>query len=118
VAAEQLAHLLAEGHLASGLIGFGVAMFAVCWAWVNFSWFASAYDTEDWAFRVATMVQMVGVLIFSLGLPDLFRSLDEGHRPNNTVMVAGYVVMRVAMVFQWSGPPARTPRGGALASPT
>ena len=48
VAAEQLAHLLAEGHLAGGLIGFGVAMFAVCWAWINFSWFASAYDTDDW----------------------------------------------------------------------
>jgi low temperature requirement protein LtrA len=102
VAAEQLAHLLAEGHLASGLIGFSFAMFGVCWAWVNFSWFASAYDTEDWPFRAATMVQMVGVLIFSLGLPDLFRSLDEGHHVNNTVMVAGYVVMRVAMVFQWS----------------
>jgi low temperature requirement protein LtrA len=29
VAAEQLAHLLAEGHLASGLIGSGFAMFAV-----------------------------------------------------------------------------------------
>jgi low temperature requirement protein LtrA len=32
VAAEQLAHLLAEGHVASGLLGFGFAMFAVCWA--------------------------------------------------------------------------------------
>jgi low temperature requirement protein LtrA len=101
VAAEQLAHLLAEGHLASGLIGFGFAMFAVCWAWINFSWFASAYDTDDWPFRVTTMVQMVGVLIFTLGLPDLFRSIDEGHHVDNRVMVAGYVVMRVAMVFQW-----------------
>jgi low temperature requirement protein LtrA len=102
VAAEQFAHLLAEGHLASGLIGFGFAMFAVCWAWINFSWFASAYDTDDWPFRVATMVQMVGVLIFTLGLPDVFVSLDQGQHLNNTVTVAGYVVMRVAMVFQWS----------------
>jgi low temperature requirement protein LtrA len=101
VAAEQLAHLLAEGHVASGLIGFGFAMFAVCWAWINFSWFASAYDTDDWPFRVATMAQMVGVLVLTLGLPDLFRSLDEGRHLDNAVMVAGYVVMRIAMVFQW-----------------
>jgi low temperature requirement protein LtrA len=101
VAAEQLAHLLAEGHVASGLLGFDFAMFAVCWAWINFSWFASAYDTDDWPFRVATMVQMVGVLIFTLGLPDVFASIDQGREVNNTVTVAGYVVMRVAMGFQW-----------------
>jgi low temperature requirement protein LtrA len=101
VAAEQLAHLLAESHLASGLVGFGFAMFAVCWAWINFSWFASAYDTDDWPFRVATMVQMVGVLIFALGLPDVFASIDQGLHLNNAVAVAGYVVMRIAMGLQW-----------------
>jgi low temperature requirement protein LtrA len=47
------------------------------------------------------MVQMVGVLIFTLGLPDVFTSIDQGQHLNNAVMVAGYVVMRVAMVFQW-----------------
>jgi low temperature requirement protein LtrA len=116
VAAEQLADLLAEGHLASGLIGFGFAMFAVCWAWINFSWFASAYDTDDWPFRVATMVQMVGVLIFTLGLPDVFASLDQGQHLNNRVAVAGYVVMRIAMVFQWLRAATQNParRGACL----
>jgi hypothetical protein len=47
VASEQLAHLLAEGHYAAGLTGFVLAVFAICWAWINFSWFASAYDTDD-----------------------------------------------------------------------
>ena len=69
VASEQFAHLLAEGHLAAGLTAFVLAVFAICWAWINFSWFASAYDTDDWAFRLATMVQMVGVIILALGLP-------------------------------------------------
>jgi low temperature requirement protein LtrA len=101
VAADELAHLLAEGHLASGLAGFGFATFAICWAWINFSWFASAYDTDDWVFRLATMVQMVGVIILALGLPRMFHSLDDGHPIDNSVMVAGYVVMRVAMIFLW-----------------
>jgi hypothetical protein len=101
VAGEQFAHLLAEGHFAAGLTAFGLAIFAICWAWINFSWFASAYDTDDWAFRLATMVQMVGVIILSLGLPQVFHSVDEGRPVDNSVTVAGYVVMRVAMLFLW-----------------
>src|SRR4029077_8311275 len=60
-AASQLADALAAGHTAAGLIGFGFASFAICWAWINFSWFSSAYDTDDWVFRIVTMVQMIGV---------------------------------------------------------
>ena len=101
VAGEQFAHLLAEGHFAAGLTAFSLAIFAICWAWINFSWFASAYDTDDWAFRLATMVQMVGVIILSLGLPQVFHSIDEGRPVDNSVTVAGYVVMRVAMLFLW-----------------
>jgi low temperature requirement protein LtrA len=100
-AANQLAHLVAEGHYGAGIGGFAFAMFAVIWAWINFSWFASAFDTDDWPYRLATMVQMVGVTILGLGLPSMFHSIDAGHGIDNRVMVAGYVVMRVAMVFQW-----------------
>jgi len=99
--ANELAHALAEGHIATGVIGFAFATFAVSWAWINFAWFASAYDTDDWIFRLTTMVQMVGVLILALGLPALFESLQDGDHLDTRVMVIGYVVMRVAMVFQW-----------------
>jgi low temperature requirement protein LtrA len=100
-AADQLAHYVAEGHAAAGVTGFAFAAFAVSWAWLNFSWFASAYDTDDWIFRVATMIQMVGVIVLSLGLPQMFASLDHGDALHNGVMVAGYVVMRVALVSLW-----------------
>jgi low temperature requirement protein LtrA len=101
VAAEQGAHLVAEGHAAAGVLGFAFSMFAICWAWINFSWFASAFDTDDWFYRVTTMVQMIGVVVLALGLPDMFDSLVEGERVDNEVMVAGYVVMRLAMLVQW-----------------
>ncbi|WP_448628665.1 low temperature requirement protein A [Geodermatophilus sp. URMC 64] len=100
-AANELAHLLAEGSVGAGLAGFSFAAFGIAWAWINFTWFASAYDTDDWVFRLATMVQMLGVLIFALGLPAMFASIHDGAVVNNAVMVAGYVVMRAAMVFQW-----------------
>src|SRR5215213_7537761 len=100
-AANELAHLLAEGYIGTALLGFSFATFGIAWAWINFSWFASAYDTDDWVFRLATMVQMLGVLIFALGLPDMFESLDHGDTVDNRVMVAGYVLMRVALLFLW-----------------
>lgn len=100
-AASQLAHALAEGHYGVALIGFGFASFAICWAWINFSWFASAYDTDDWPFRVVTMVQMIGVLILAIGLPRMFNSIEHGEHLDNSVMVLGYVIMRIAMIFQW-----------------
>jgi len=100
-ASGLFAHLIAEAHFASALAAFGFAVFAIVWAWINFTWFASAYDTDDWFYRVTTMVQMIGVIIVALGLPALFHSIDEGHHLDNQVMVIGYVVMRVALVLQW-----------------
>ena len=79
------------------------------WAWINFSWFASAYDTDDWIYRLTTMVQMVGVLVLALGLPEMFESLVEGEHIDNRVMVLGYVVMRVPMVVQWARAAAQDP---------
>ena len=109
-AASQFAHLLAAGHVVAGIGAFAFAMYAIVWGWINFSWFASAFDTDDWPQRLATMVQMVGVTILGLGLAPVFHSLDAGHAPDNHLIVAGYVVMRVAMVFQWLRAAKQSPR--------
>ena len=101
IAASEFAHLLAGGRVAAGLGAFVFAMFAVSWAWINFSWFSSAYDTDDWIYRLTTMLQMVGVIVLALGLPQMYASIEHGGHVDNTVVVAGYVVMRVAMVAQW-----------------
>jgi low temperature requirement protein LtrA len=53
LAPSQLAHALADGHYLTALLGFAFASFGICWAWTNFSWFASAYDTDDWIFRTS-----------------------------------------------------------------
>lgn len=98
---SQMAHYLELGHVSSALIGFAFSTFAVTWAWINYSWLASAYDTDDIYFRVSTLVVMVGVLIVALGVPDVFHSVDDGQYLNNTVMVVGYVVMRVATIALW-----------------
>jgi low temperature requirement protein LtrA len=111
--ASEFAHALAADHVGAGFAGFVFATFSVSWAWINFSWFASAYDTDDWAYRLTTMLQMVGVIILALGIPPMFASIEEGEHVDNRVLVAGYIVMRIAMVIQWlraaGQDPARRP---------
>jgi low temperature requirement protein LtrA len=112
-ASDELAHYIAEDHVGAGVAGFAFATFAVSWAWLNYSWFASAYDTDDWVFRLATMVQMVGVIVVALSLPQVFASIDHGDTLDIGVTVAGYVVMRVSLVLLWwqvtRHDPERTP---------
>lgn len=113
IAANELAHYLAEGHYRTGVVGFAFTSFAVAWAWINYSWFASAYDTDDWVMRLATMVQMIGVIVLALGLEQAFSSIDSGDTLDLDVVVAGYVVMRIPMIFLWARAarhdPARRP---------
>jgi low temperature requirement protein LtrA len=108
-AAAQLHDALAEGHVASGLVGYAAVFFAIWWAWMNFSWFASAYDTDDMPYRLLTLVQMGGVLVLAAGV----RAAFDG---DFTLIVAGYVLMRLAMIPQWLRAAIEHPEGrpGAL----
>src|SRR3954464_4528654 len=58
-AADELAHFIADGHALAGMAGFAFGAFVVVWGWLNSRWSASASDTDDWLFRIATRVQMV-----------------------------------------------------------
>ena len=60
---------LVSGREGAVLIGYPMVFFAIWWAWMNFSWFASAYDTDDVPYRVAVLVQMAGVLVVAAGIP-------------------------------------------------
>ena len=94
-AAEGLHHGVADDHVRDALLAYGTVFFAIWWAWGNFTWFASAYDTDDASYRIATLVQVVGVLVASAGVPDVFASGDW------TVMTLGYAIMRVSLASQW-----------------
>ena len=51
-AAGGLHHAIADGHALEGLIGYLMVFFAIWWAWMNFTWFASAYDCDDVPYRL------------------------------------------------------------------
>ncbi|MGH9003413.1 MAG: low temperature requirement protein A, partial [Acidimicrobiia bacterium] len=93
-AADGLHHGLAGGHPREALI-YLLMFGAIWWPWVNFSWFASAYDVDDVPYRLATFVQIGGVLILAAGVPRTFEDRDFG------IATLGYVVMRTALITQW-----------------
>jgi low temperature requirement protein LtrA len=95
-AASGLHHAIAANHTADGLIGYGMVFFAIWWAWMNFTWFASAYDNDDVPYRLLVFVQITGALIVAGGVPAMFES-----RTPNLATIGGYVLMRLAMVAQW-----------------
>jgi len=94
-AASALHHEVAADHVGDGVVGYAMVFFAIWWAWMNFTWFASAYDTDDVAYRLTTLVQIAGALILAAGVPDAMDGSDFA------VITFGYVVMRLAMVTQW-----------------
>jgi low temperature requirement protein LtrA len=93
-AAAEFHHALAEAH-PEGALYFFLVFFAIWWAWVNYTWFASAYDSGDVVFRLLSFVIMAGSLTLAAGVPDLFA---DGQSP---LAVAGYVVMRLGIVALW-----------------
>lgn len=103
-AAAQWHHGIAEGHLGE-LRGYLMAFFAIWWAWMNYTWFGSAYDTDDVVYRLLTFVIMTGSLMLAAGVPDLFA---DGQ---SVLAVAGYAVMRLGMVAFWLRAAAGDPTG-------
>ncbi|OIJ67603.1 low temperature requirement protein A [Streptomyces mangrovisoli] len=94
-AGVELVHALAAGHAGTGLLNYAMQFFAIWWAWMNFTWFASAYDNDDPLYRIVTLVQIAGVLVLAAGVSQAFDSHDF------FVVWLGYLIMRLAMATQW-----------------
>ncbi len=94
-AGQQLHHAMIEGHLWHALPTYCMVFFALWWAWMNFTWFASAYDNDDTLYRCLTFVQIAGSLVMAAGIPAVFQ------QHNFDVIIIGYVIMRLALVTQW-----------------
>jgi low temperature requirement protein LtrA len=113
VAASQavagLHHFAVEGNFQDGIQRYAVSFFAIWWAWVNFSWFASAFDTDDIAYRLAVLVQIGGNLTIAAGIPRYFDHMDP------TVTVIGYVIMRLGLVGLWMRVAQSNPEAASVA---
>ncbi len=94
-AGQQLHHAIINNHIEHGLMLYGMVFFALWWAWMNFTWFASAYDNDDALYRILTFVQIIGSLVIAAGIPSAFQQQDFD------VIIMGYAIMRLGLVTQW-----------------
>ncbi|MFG3022154.1 low temperature requirement protein A [Streptomyces sp. NPDC048254] len=94
-AGGELVHAVAEGHPGEGILNYAMVFFAIWWAWMNFTWFSSAYDNDDALYRVVTLIQIAGVLVLAAGVSRSFADHDY------MAVWLGYVIMRLAMAAQW-----------------
>ncbi|MEU5098697.1 low temperature requirement protein A [Streptomyces sp. NPDC020996] len=94
-ASASLHEALTEGHHAGGVLRFALVFFAIWWAWMNFTWFASAYDPGDVAYRLTVLVQITGSLVLAAGVR---RAFEDG---DLYVITLGYVVLRTALATLW-----------------
>jgi low temperature requirement protein LtrA len=103
---SRFAHAIESGHALDALVPFLQVFFAIWWAWMNHTWFASSFDTDDVPFRLLTLVQMAGVLVLAAGVP---AALDDN---DYRAVTLGYLIMRLGLVAQWlraaiEDPPSR-----------
>jgi low temperature requirement protein LtrA len=94
-ASQNLHHGIADGRATEAVNGYAMIFFAIWWAWMNFTWFASAFDVDDWLYRLTTIVQMGGVLVLATVV---HAAMAAGEW---SVVTGGYVIMRLALVAQW-----------------
>ncbi len=92
--AAVLHHAISADHVAVGVGHFAMIFFAIWWAWLNFTWFSSAYDNDDVAYRLLTILQILGSLVLAAGVASIAED-------DFTLAVVGYLIMRVALVAQW-----------------
>ena len=95
LASQNLHHFESDDHFSTGIVRYLMVFFAIWWAWMNFTWFASAYDSDDWLYRLLTLMQMAGALVVAAGVP---QAMNDNRYP---IVIAGYMVMRLALVAQW-----------------
>ncbi len=96
-AAHGLAHAVEEAHAVQGMVGFLASFFMIWWAWMNYTWFASAYDDNSSAFRILTMVIMFGALMLAAGIGAVFE------HERIWLALFGFIVMRFGMAVFWLG---------------
>lgn len=91
----EIAHATVEGNLSERILPFFFVFFAIWWAWMNFTWFSSGYDTGDVVYRLLATVQMAGVLVLAAGVPAAFERFDFA------AVTIGYLIMRIGLVGLW-----------------
>jgi low temperature requirement protein LtrA len=92
-----------------GLWHFVALFVPVWWAWMEFTWFATAWDNDDLLHRFGMLVAMLLVIVLAAGIP---RVLEQ----NDDLFVMAYAGLQALLVLMFARvlPHAGAARGFAL----
>lgn len=93
--AAGLHHGIAENHVGSAVLSYLMQFVVIWWAWMGFTWFASAFDADDVPYRLLVFVQMAGALVIAAGIPAAFERIDFH------LVTYGYIIMRIGLISLW-----------------
>lgn len=92
--AAELHHGLAGGHAISAVAAYALLFVPIWWAWMSYSWFATAFSHDDAITRVLTLAQMGGVLALAAAIPSATRG-------ELVPFAVAYAVMRLPLILNW-----------------
>ena len=100
----------ARATSAHALLGYGMVFFAIWWAWMNFTWFASAYDVDDVPYRLTMLSRSPACSCSPPGVPARLRATatSRSSRSATSIMRVGHgrpVAARRARRPARRGPP-------------
>lgn len=94
VAVSAVSTVLHENPTGEGIRHFAFYFIAVWWAWMGYTWYATAFDNDDLGYRVTMLFAMMGVLGLARNVP----IMEEGFA-NNFVPV--YAFLQGLLVWLW-----------------
>jgi len=91
IAVAELAHTLHDDLTLGGLVGFAALFVPIWWQWIDFSYYADQFDSDDVPFLITMLVTMFGVIVLALTIHD---ALHGG----SLAFAATYAVLRVIII--------------------
>lgn len=88
-------HAISHAHGVEKIGSFIFVFVAIWWAWMNYTWFASAFGNDRAFFRIMSFVIMGGAVLFAAGVGQIFENGDFSYG------LVGWIIMRLGMVGLW-----------------
>lgn len=91
VAIAELTHLLHGDLTALNFAQYAFLFLPVWWVWTWFAYYADQFETDDLAYRVATIAAMFGTIVLALSVHDAFHG-------GSVAFAVSYVMLRLLLI--------------------
>ncbi|TQM61753.1 low temperature requirement protein A [Humibacillus xanthopallidus] len=94
VLAAGLDHGIVDGHALEASVTYVLLFVPIWWAWMSYTWYATAFSHDDALTRLLTLLQMAGVLAVAAAIPT---AIDG----DLLAFSLAYAAMRLPLIVQW-----------------